>query len=280
MRGEAAVLIATAQHRAEFADCLSKAGVDLDAARGAGRYLQFDAAQTLASFMTDSGPDERRFREVIESVLARALENAPAVHAYGEMVGLLAADGQIVAALELEALWSRLMAEQRFDLLCGYPRSAFDDDASEAGYDAVCASHDEVVARTALHAAIDLPLGPSSVAIARRAVRDVLRSWGFHDSAWLYDVTVVVSELVGNAVRHARSQVAVTLEAHDEQVTLSVADGSVYVPRPREFGDLAEDGRGFAIIGALTNRWGVDEEPAGKRVWAILRRHPGQRTAP
>jgi hypothetical protein len=33
-------------------------------------------------------------------------------------------------------------------------------------------------------------------AAARTAVRSVLQAWGFTDANWLYDATVVVSELV------------------------------------------------------------------------------------
>lgn len=271
LRGEAAVVVATSEHRAVFAAELSAAGLDVPALRREGRYIELDAAGTLSTFMTDDGPDEQRFRAVVGGVVSEAARRFGAVHAYGEMVGLLAAEGRLVAALELESLWSRLMVgEQSFRLLCGYPREAFGAlDHPEVAD--VCSAHDAVAPTTGLTAAFDLPLGAEAAGALRRAVRAILVAWGFHDRDWCDDAELVVSELLGNAVRHAASRVAVSLDAHEDQVTVSVTDGSAEVPQPRALSHFAENGRGVAIIDALSDGWGVERQPRGKRVWARLR---------
>ena len=270
LRGEAVLVVASAEHRALFAAQLGADGLDIPALRLSGRYVDLDAESTLAQFMTDDGPDELHFRETVGRVVQQATERFDAVSAYGEMVGVLAGRGQLMAALELEGFWDRLMAEQRLRLLCGYPT---DHVAAGVPYESVCAAHDAVSAPRTLSAAIDLPLGPEASALARRAAVSVCRAWGVTDPEWADDLGLVVAELVGNAVRHQSSRVALSLDAVDSRVTVSVTDGSHAMPLPRTGDELAEDGRGFAIIDALTDAWGVERHPSGKRVWAQLRPH-------
>jgi anti-sigma regulatory factor (Ser/Thr protein kinase) len=123
-----------------------------------------------------------------------------------------------------------------------------------------------------LTARFDLPLGLEAPAAARRVVRSVLASWGMHDERWLHEATVVISELVANAVRHGGGCLSLDLQAHDGDVTIGAADGSSVVPRRRDADD--DGGRGLAIVEALVTRWGVHSHEGGKRVWAQLRRCP------
>lgn len=274
LRGEAAIVIAAEEHRDAFAAELRAADVDVAALRAAGRYLEFDAARTLATFMTDDGPDEQRFRAVVGRVVHDAVARHGAVSAYGEMVGLLAAAGQLVAALQLETLWSRLMSEVPFRLLCGYPREFFAEAASPLAMPSVCTAHDAVARTTTRTAAVNLPPDASAGALARRASRETCLAWGLRDREWVDDLLLVVSELVGNAVRHGSSQISLSLDARRDGLSLSVTDGSHALPEPRTEAELAEDGRGFAIIDALSDGWGVERQPLGKRVWVQLRPCP------
>ncbi|WP_130509992.1 ATP-binding protein [Krasilnikovia cinnamomea] len=124
-----------------------------------------------------------------------------------------------------------------------------------------------------LTAQLDLPLGVDAPAAARRVVTAVLTSWGFREEHWLEATQVVVSELVTNAVRHGGGAVAVSIETHQEQVTLAVADGSSVVPRRRDPDEAG--GRGVAVIEALSSAWGVRDHQGGKQVWVQLRTYPG-----
>lgn len=277
LRGEAALIVASAEHLALFATGLAAVGIDVPALRLSGRYVELDAAESLAAFMTDAGPDEQLFRHRFAGVIAEAADRFDAVTAYGEMVGLLAADGQLVAALELEGIWSRLLGESRLRLLCGY---STEDVPAGTSYDSVCAAHDALATPRALSAVIDLPLGAEASTLARRAAVSVCRAWGITDAEWIDDLGLVVAELVGNAVRHSSSRVALSLDAHDDRITVSVTDGSHAMPLPRTGDELAEDGRGFSIIDALSDAWGVERHPSGKRVWAELRPHHAELERP
>ncbi|WP_328469637.1 ATP-binding protein [Actinoplanes sp. NBC_00393] len=129
---------------------------------------------------------------------------------------------------------------------------------------------------SALTAYLDVPLSREAPATARRAVTAVLAGWGFRDEDWLDSAAVVVSELVTNAVRHGGGCVALHVEAHDERVTVSVADGSSVVPRRRDPDGVG--GRGIALIEALSTGWTVQNHEGGKRVRVVLSPCPGVRT--
>lgn len=66
--------------------------------------------------------------------------------------------------------------------------------------------------RKALEAYWDLPADLEVVGAARRLVREVLVAWGI--SAVAEDVTMVVSELVSNAVVHGKAPITLSLHRH------------------------------------------------------------------
>ena len=88
------------------------------------------------------------------------------------------------------------------------------------------------------------------------------------------DVRLVVSELATNAVRHAKRPFTVTLEQVDQQVKLTVADGSPVRPaRPvRHAADVMHtSGRGLSIVDLVSRDWGVTRRAGEtKSVWATF----------
>src|SRR6266849_4280506 len=94
--GEACLIIATAPHQAQIAEQLAARGFDLSALSERGRYVTLDAAETLSRFMVDGWPDEKRFVEVVGATVTQAVAagQVPHVHAFGEMVALLCAEGR------------------------------------------------------------------------------------------------------------------------------------------------------------------------------------------
>lgn len=86
------------------------------------------------------------------------------------------------------------------------------------------------------------------------------------------DLTLVVSEMVTNAVRHAGPPVAIEIQADLDTVLIAVNDGSPVHPQPRPAGADAEGGRGLLLVDLLSVEHGVRPDPPGKTVWAALRR--------
>ena len=116
---------------------------------------------------------------------------------------------------------------------------------------------------------VSLPGRPASVPQARRFVRDVLRRWGLEE----YEEagSLLVSELVTNAVLHARSDVDVDLAELADGVVLAVSDGSPSLPVLRRHMREAGTGRGLWLLGQYSRRAGVDvRRGTGKQVWAAL----------
>ncbi|MBF8185056.1 ATP-binding protein [Nonomuraea sp. K274] len=113
----------------------------------------------------------------------------------------------------------------------------------------------------------DLPAVPESVGTARRLVREALAAWGL--SALAEDMTMVVSEVVTNAVVHAKSSMTLSLHRQGESVRGEVADRSMAWPTPLPADLEEEHGRGLTIVAAYSERWGVDPSPDGKTVWFV-----------
>lgn len=116
-----------------------------------------------------------------------------------------------------------------------------------------------------------LPRLPESARPARRLVSGALQVWNLEEAEDA--ALIVISELVSNAVAHARREsIRVIVTRQDDRlVRLAVVDLSHTLPEPRPAEQDDESGRGLALVSALSDgRWGVDPLPWGKRVWAEL----------
>lgn len=104
---------------------------------------------------------------------------------------------------------------------------------------------------------------------ARQLVDRACRDWGqeaLSDSAQL-----IITELVSNAVRHAGTEVDISVSLLQRYLRLSVRDGSRELPRHNTSEDpLREEGRGLTVIAALATGWGSTPTKDGKVVWAAL----------
>src|SRR5206468_2951238 len=85
---------------------------------------------------------------------------------------------------------------------------------------------------------------------------------------------LLVSELVTNAVLHARTDLTVAVERRGENVRVSVSDGSARQPRLRHHSVEAGTGRGLLLVERMARRWGVEPAGTGKVVWFEVSRDP------
>ena len=115
-----------------------------------------------------------------------------------------------------------------------------------------------------------LPRRTGSSPVARRLVRDVVEEWAL--AALADDAGLVIAELVANAVQHARADVIRVTVQRRNRLTMRVAvtDMSRVLPLRKIANSDSLGGRGLALVEAVSQDWGVDPLPWGKRVWADL----------
>ncbi len=78
---------------------------------------------------------------------------------------------------------------------------------------------------------------------------------------------LLTSELVTNAVVHARTDVDVSVLLAGGRLRVEVGDQDTGCPTPSRHAPDETTGRGLLILDAIATRWGVDQEAAGKVVW-------------
>lgn len=119
-----------------------------------------------------------------------------------------------------------------------------------------------------------VPFAPSSVAVARRALAEDLDGRGVPHPV-VDDALLVLSELLSNALRHARplpsGRVRVRWAVTRNGVEIEVTDGGAPTsPLPRPPSPTATGGRGLGIVGELTRDWGVHQDGGRTTVWAVV----------
>lgn len=139
---------------------------------------------------------------------------------------------------------------------------------------------------------------PLNAGQARKFATRTLHAWALQPL--VADVELIVSELVGNAVRHAvppHSAVAgdatpddaphtaeypvwLGLFRYTRHLVCAVTDPSPAPPSLCDPGDSAVGGRGLILVSTLSDHWSWrPTPPRGKTVWASLPLPPKRRTA-
>ncbi|MFD4503012.1 SpoIIE family protein phosphatase [Streptomyces sp. NPDC058457] len=113
-------------------------------------------------------------------------------------------------------------------------------------------------------ASFGLPDDPRAAGRARELVRDQLSRWGLDDLSMTTEL--LVSELVGNVIRHARGPMRLRL-LRSRSLTCEVYDGSLSTPRIRHATYTDEGGRGLQLVAALSRRWGARYLSDAKCIW-------------
>ena len=114
---------------------------------------------------------------------------------------------------------------------------------------------------------------PTAPAAARAFVREVCRYWQLArpDATVMDRAVLLASELVTNAVAHARTEIRLRLELRGDRLHIAVRDGGPGLLRLVAPDPQTEGGRGLWLIEQLARSWGVNRHPdGGKVVWCTL----------
>src|SRR6266568_3790504 len=125
---------------------------------------------------------------------------------------------------------------------------------------------------------------PMAVAVARRFTEEWLTCW--HLGKLADTAVLIVSELITNSIKatgspdarpseaqrgtERSSTVLLRLRAHGASLFVEVEDEDPRPPILRHVGNFDEDGRGLALVVALSRTWGHRSISGGKTVWAEL----------
>lgn len=188
--------------------------------------------------------------------------------------------------LELMPMLRERCPRARIVVLSGLPREEFESTVRAAGAvgylekdlsplalpDSLLtlAGFLDVVSEALERASARLDQAPESAGMARRFVTRLMREWRCEEV--LGNVEVAVSELVTNAVVHARSSVDVTVSLRAHDVRVDVVDWGGGRPELRIPAEDEGSGRGLLIVDSMSTAWGVDEGPGWKSVWFVVPR--------
>ncbi|MET7481221.1 SpoIIE family protein phosphatase [Streptomyces sp. NPDC005648] len=113
-------------------------------------------------------------------------------------------------------------------------------------------------------ASCSLPDDPRAAGQAREYVRSQLAVWGLDELTMTTEL--LVSELVGNVIRHASGPLRLRL-MRSRSLICEVYDGSLTSPCIRRAAFTDEGGRGLHLVAALSQRWGTRHLDEGKCIW-------------
>lgn len=125
-----------------------------------------------------------------------------------------------------------------------------------------------------------LPPSPVSPSVARNLVGGACQAWNL--GAVLHPGRAVLSELVANAVEHARTEMEVSISRRGSALHLAVRDRNPTLPRIIELRPvrpglpLDERGHGLRVVHADSIAWGAIPTIGGKMVWATVRDRGGR----
>ncbi|MDT0305532.1 SpoIIE family protein phosphatase [Streptomyces sp. DSM 44917] len=109
-----------------------------------------------------------------------------------------------------------------------------------------------------------LPEDPTAAARAREHIRAQLAAWDLEELEMTTEL--IVSELVGNVIRHASGPVHLRM-LRSRTLICEVADASLTTPHIRHPSAMEESGRGLQLVAAMAERWGTRYTGDGKVIW-------------
>lgn len=119
----------------------------------------------------------------------------------------------------------------------------------------------------------ELTLGGEADAVPK-ARRFTAKSLAAEPEHLIEDAEQVVSELVTNAILHGAEPVTLRILRGEHALRLEVEDGGRSLPIVSRPSSDSMTGRGLSLVATIASRWGVEESPSGKVVWAELAEHP------
>jgi hypothetical protein len=140
-RGDRALVVMRLAQWNSVASELTSRRVSLSDAIASGQLTVLDGTRTLARIMPHGSPCRGLFEEVIGKTVREICAAGVRLRVYGDMVDVLAADGNYHGAHELEKMWSDLTRQEPVTVLCGYSAATFHSPDADETLKRICRSH-------------------------------------------------------------------------------------------------------------------------------------------
>ena len=116
-----------------------------------------------------------------------------------------------------------------------------------------------------MHAACRLAPEITSISAARRYAQSIIGSESVAD----FDVVaLLITEVVTNAIVHARTPIVMTVQKTGGTIRVEVHDEDPTLPVVQRAEPYQPGGRGMAIVAGFADAWGAKAAPPnGKTVW-------------
>jgi hypothetical protein len=169
-QGDSLLIVITKENWNEVVRRLRSIGAAWEKAMESGQLTIRDAAAAMASFMRDGRPDRDVFNQTVATLVSQLNSRDRHLRIYGEMVDLLATEGDYRSAQQLEELWNELGRRESFTLFCGYAAVNFGDPGTAEALRQICRAHScvrsnphDVLGTFLIHAHTAQPGSPSQV---------------------------------------------------------------------------------------------------------------------
>ena len=140
-QGDSLLIVMTHENWNEVAIRLRSSGAAWERALQSGQLTVRDAAAAMASFMRNGRPDRDLFNQTVGTLVSQLNSRDRHLRIYGEIVDLLATEGDYRSAQQLEELWNELGRRESFTLFCGYAAVNFGDPGTAEALKQICRSH-------------------------------------------------------------------------------------------------------------------------------------------
>ena len=140
-RGDRALVVMRLAQWNSVASELTRRRVSLSDAIASGQLTVLDGTRTLARIMPHGSPCRGLFEEVIGKTVREICAEGVRLRVYGDLMDVLAADGNFHGAHELEKMWSDLTRQAPVTVLCGYSAASFHNADAGETLKSICRSH-------------------------------------------------------------------------------------------------------------------------------------------
>jgi hypothetical protein len=144
LRSEPSLVVIARDHWVELGARLRASAVAVEALEASGQLTILDSGDTLKRFMRRGRPDRELFDRSIGALVRQLASRGSRLRVFGEMVDLLAAEGDFRSMHQLEDLWNDVCERESITLFCGYSAANFGNSRTMEALRQVCRAHSRV----------------------------------------------------------------------------------------------------------------------------------------